>query len=148
MAKIYPVGIVGEQHCREAVAKCRAGQRVVLCSEPHNPFDADAIAVTSMAGEIVGYIPKDSFLYEHINTAGGGADAVIKMVEPGSAGFNQIVLDVTLNDAGIDVLMPAPVPTSAVAVADVPKYPGNVAPWKVVIGFLTILILLIWWGMS
>lgn len=143
MAKTYPVGIVGEQHYREAVARCRAGQPVVLYREPRNPFDAGAIAVTSAAGELIGYIPKDSFLYDHINTDGGGADAVIRSADPGSGGFRQIVLDVTLNDDGLDVLSTRGFAAGADDDDEDPPKSGDVAPWKVAVVFLLILIVLV-----
>jgi hypothetical protein len=116
MGKLYPVGLVGEEHYAANVAQCRVGQDVVLLREPGNPFDNGAIVVKNQNGNTVGYIAKKNFVYEHVNTAGGGALATIKAIQVGGNGSMQIVLDVELDDEPLDFVDFIPVESEEVAV--------------------------------
>lgn len=142
MPESYPVGLVGEQHYRQNVERCRAGQAVILLREPGNPFDNKAIVVQTESGLTLGYIPKSSFLYDHVNEAGGGADAVIRSGGVGQAGFCQIVIEVTLNDDFLEVLSP-------VSIGDPDDDDDNdqksdgVPHWKAAVVLLVILIVLV-----
>jgi hypothetical protein len=143
MAKTYPVGLVGEQHYRQNVERCRAGQTVLLYREPGNQFDSKAIVVQTEAGLTIGYVPKSSFLYDHINDAGGGADAVIRSVDAGNGGFRQVVIDAALNDDVLDTLTPARPYASEDDDDDERQKPADVAPWKVAVVVLILLIILV-----
>jgi hypothetical protein len=58
----YPVGLVGESHYQPAIRRCRIGEGVQIVPEPANPYDPRALAVISARGQLIGYIPKSSFV--------------------------------------------------------------------------------------
>lgn len=64
--RLYLVSLAGEASYQTAIARTRAGAPVIFRHEPHNAHDARAIAVRvpgkTEAGEIVGYLPRDSWL--------------------------------------------------------------------------------------
>jgi len=56
--KVYPLGIVGEAHCQDAIDWCYPGDPVRICHEVDNPFDNMALKVETQYGDKLGYIPK------------------------------------------------------------------------------------------
>lgn len=44
---------------REVASTLRAGQSVLLIREPENPYDDQAIAVRTVGGRMIGYVPRD-----------------------------------------------------------------------------------------
>jgi hypothetical protein len=41
------------------IARCQDGDALLLRREPHNPFDRNAIAVFTVGGAQIGYLPRD-----------------------------------------------------------------------------------------
>jgi hypothetical protein len=68
----YAVDVAGESHYQEAISECVAAGSVEITSdsrcssefnvrlvrEPDNQYDANAVAVTSLAGRTLGYLPR------------------------------------------------------------------------------------------
>lgn len=98
MSKIYPQGIVGEQHYQDAVKTCRTGERVFICHEPDNPHDELALKVETAGGQTIGYLPKDCWIREAVHEQGRGVTATILSLEKSPRGFMGVVLNVTLTD--------------------------------------------------
>lgn len=99
--KVYPLGLVGESHCQDAITQCFAGERVYVCHELGNPFDEMALKVETAGGAKLGYIAKSSWLRGAIHEEGRGVTAVIKSIERVEGGQMGVVLDVTLTDDDI-----------------------------------------------
>ena len=59
---VYSVNIVGESKYQDAVRRCVVGEKVRLRTEIDNPHDNNAVAVETMRGAKIGYLPRDSFL--------------------------------------------------------------------------------------
>lgn len=102
--KGYPVPLVGEQHYQDAIRHCSPGQPVTLYHEVGNPHDDDAIVAISAGGAKIGYVPRDSFVQEVVHDQGRGCAATILSVAPGSRGFDEVVLDVTVGGAAVELL--------------------------------------------
>lgn len=96
--KVYPLGIVGEAHCQQAIEGCSAGEPVRICHEPDNPFDNMALRVETRAGEKLGYIAKSSWLRDAIHEQGRGVTATILSINDAEGGKKGVVLNVTLTD--------------------------------------------------
>lgn len=92
----YLAPVVGEQYHVEAVGKCRAGEPVTLVHEQGNPHDPLALAVLSVRGECVGYIPRDHWLRRAVMEDRRGCYALIREIIPGQKGRRQIVLSAQL----------------------------------------------------
>jgi hypothetical protein len=93
---VYKTGLVGEQHHRAAVQRCRVGEAVTLMHEQGNPHDPKALAAFSAQGQRIGYIAQDHWLRRAVMEDGQGCSAAIISVAPGQRGFQQIVLEVRL----------------------------------------------------
>lgn len=102
--KGYPVNVVGESFYRQAVADCRAGQKVKLHREPGNRHDPKAIMVTNYLGQKIGYIPKDSFIQRLVHEEGAGCTATIWLVNRAEDGSLGVVLDVVVDDRPLGVV--------------------------------------------
>lgn len=96
--KVYSVSIVGESNYQAAVRGCSEGERVLICHEPDNPFDDMALRVETMAGEVIGYIPKSNWLRGAIHDEGRGCAATVQFVGDNGYGVFGVRLDVTLTD--------------------------------------------------
>lgn len=94
--KGYPVNLVGEQYCQDAVERCKAGERVTLFREIGNPHDPDAIVVVSTRGEAIGYVPRDSFVQRVVHDENKGCRATIWKLESGARGFCEVALDLSV----------------------------------------------------
>jgi hypothetical protein len=66
--------------------------------EPTNPFDSLALRVETRRGEVIGYIPKSSWLRAAIHEEGRGCASTIASIAAGGAGLLGVVIDVTLCD--------------------------------------------------
>lgn len=78
MDKQYPVRLVGEQYYDDACASVNIGDRVDVFRETHNPHDKNAVVVKNMAGQTIGYIPRESFVQRVIHDDGRSVYAEIK----------------------------------------------------------------------
>lgn len=96
--KVYPLNIVGESHYQDAIAQCHIGERVAICHEPDNPYDDRALRVENDIGQVIGYIPKSSWLREAIHEEGRGVAATIKSIGPTPKDILGVIIDVTLTD--------------------------------------------------
>lgn len=96
--KVYPLGIVGESNYQEAIGQCHVGEKVSICHEPDNPYDSRALRVENDIGQVIGYVPKKSWLREAIHEEGRGVAATIKSIGATSEGVMGVVIDVTLTD--------------------------------------------------
>ncbi len=56
----YTLHISGEQYDgrQSAIWRLRSGQRLLLRREPWNKYDPQAVAVSTVSGDVVGYIPR------------------------------------------------------------------------------------------
>ncbi|HEY0116266.1 MAG TPA: HIRAN domain-containing protein [Allosphingosinicella sp.] len=98
----YKVGLVGEQNYQPAIRQCRPGEKVYVVHEVGNPYDEEALAVESMRGMVIGYIPRSNWLRGAILTQGQGCEAIIASIERGTAEHLDVVLDVKLCDAELE----------------------------------------------
>lgn len=103
MTEQYPVPLVGEQHYQAAVRALSEGDEVSIVREMGNPYDRQALAVRDDQDRNIGYIPRDSFLREAINTEGKGCRAWIEELEPDRRGhgFTHVLLTVELCDEDV-----------------------------------------------
>jgi hypothetical protein len=101
MARTYQLGIVGESNYQRAIGRCSTGDAVQIVHEPDNPYDDCALAVVTMDGETIGYIPRACWLQDAIHDEGKGCDAAIKSINTAGDGLLGVVLDVTLNSRGV-----------------------------------------------
>lgn len=92
----YAANIVGESHYQAAIARCRAGDPVLLCKEVGNPHDERAIVVTTQSGETIGYLPRTSWLQRVIHEEGCGVRATIKSLYAGPP--RAVVLSVAVSN--------------------------------------------------
>ena len=61
--------VAGVSFRADSVGKVKVGQQVLICKEPSNPYDSNAVRVTTLNGDKLGYIPKSvnqEFLHEII----------------------------------------------------------------------------------
>ncbi len=65
--RTYSLSVVGESYDNDdgtsrqkIIRRCKAGDQIVLRREPDNPYDPNAIAVTTAAGEQIGYLSRDN----------------------------------------------------------------------------------------
>lgn len=56
--KTYIAGAPYHTGAREAIAKLRGGEELVLVREPSNPHDRNAVAVHAADGTKLGYVPR------------------------------------------------------------------------------------------
>lgn len=96
--KVYPLGLVGESHYQDAIRNCHPGESVAICHEPDNPYDNRALRVENDIGQLIGYVPKSSWLREAIHEEGRGVAATILSVADGGSGNLGVVINVTLTD--------------------------------------------------
>lgn len=89
----WPVGLAGESHYQDAIARCAPGQGVALIPEPDNPADPRAIMVWSEEGEQIGYVPGDCWVTDALLDEGDKLHAVIASMH-GERPMRAIVLDV------------------------------------------------------
>jgi hypothetical protein len=90
----YMIGLVGEEHHREAVNSLTEGMPITLQLEPGNPDDPSAIAAVERYGRVIGYISHDSWLREAVYGGGSGFSAWVLAVEMGDRGYREVVLEV------------------------------------------------------
>ena len=98
MGKVYPVGIVGEQNYQDSIGTCLPGERVYVCIEYGNPYDADALKVETAGGRTIGYIARDHWLRDAIHERGLGCVATIKAITGAGHDIRGVVIDVTVTD--------------------------------------------------
>lgn len=101
--KLYPLGLVGESNYQPAIASCSEGERVFVCIEENNPFDDRALRVERPNGQVIGYIPRTSWLRDAIHDQGRGCAATIKSISRGNDGLAGVVIDVCLCDDDLRV---------------------------------------------
>ena len=145
MASTYSVGLVGESRYQPAVRASREGERVRLYREPDNPHDPDAIVAVNARGQIIGYIPADSWLQRVIHEEQKGVTASVAMVTGGTADkpSRGVVLEVELEGASVPArAFRKPEPFRLSPIADL-MAPAEEAGWlKIAIyGAVTILLL-------
>lgn len=63
---IYKVSLVGEQSYRRAVRRVSEGDYVDFFREPDNPYDSEAVSVTNLDGETLGYLARGCWLRRSI----------------------------------------------------------------------------------
>lgn len=95
MQRSYATNIVGESHYQAAIARCQAGDPVLLCKEVGNPHDERAIVVRTQSDETIGYLPRTSWLQRVIHDEGCGARATIKALYAGPP--RAVILDVAVS---------------------------------------------------
>jgi hypothetical protein len=102
--KTYPVPLVGEQHYQDAVELLELGEEVFVRHQPHNPYDAMALAAVDAAGDVIGYVPKDCFLRGAVFEQGKACSATVRSLEDDERGhgFIHVYLDIELCDGPID----------------------------------------------
>jgi len=99
----YQLGIVGEAGYQAEIRACSPGDCVQVLREPDNPYDKHALAVVTVAGQVIGYVPRSSWLQDAIHEEGKGCDAVIRSIKTASKGLLGVVLDVSLTREPIGV---------------------------------------------
>lgn len=80
--KWYPVGLVGEQYCTDAIKTVKPGDQLWLRLEPDNPHDPFAIEVITRAGHRIGYIARDNFVQDVIHDQGRAVVAMAIDIDP------------------------------------------------------------------
>lgn len=97
--KIYPVGLAGEVNYQEGILRSHPGEAVRVYHERDNPYDQRALRVENNVGDVIGYIPRSSWLQRAVHDDGLGIAATIKAISDGDGhGVFGVVLDVTLTD--------------------------------------------------
>jgi hypothetical protein len=94
--RLYSAGLVGEQHYQAAVRRCRPGDSAALVPEPSNRHDGRAIMAKNARGELIGYLPRESWLHRVILDERQEMSASIRVVEDRGEGFLQVVLYVVV----------------------------------------------------
>ncbi|AMK19357.1 HIRAN domain-containing protein [Sphingobium sp. MI1205] len=64
--KTYDAGLVGEARYQKAVRETRYGERVSLVHETDNRHDPLAVVARNASGQVIGYVPRDSWLQRAI----------------------------------------------------------------------------------
>ncbi len=95
-ARIYPLGLVGESNYQLHIQLCRAGDAVSILHETGNPHDDLALCAVSRHGNVLGYVPRSSWLRRAIHDEGRGVSARIKSIAGGKGAELGVVLDVAL----------------------------------------------------
>jgi hypothetical protein len=95
----YPVGLVGESHYQPAIRKLSVGDPVQIMAEPTNPYDPEAIVVRSKLGQVIGYIPRRSFLMRLFYQEKADCSAVVLNITKAESGPSLlgVVVDVTID---------------------------------------------------
>lgn len=75
---------------QQILKNCRPRESVKLVREPDHPHDKYAIAVFTIAGKQVGYLPSDPRLAQHMDM-GGTATALILQITGGSGLFGWLL---------------------------------------------------------
>lgn len=112
MSKIYPLGLVGEQHVQAAIGTCCVGDRVFVCWEIDNPFDNLALVVHTRSHVRIGYVARESWLRAAIHEQGRGVTATILDLPSGPDGLTDVVLNVSLTDDEVSEVTYAPPPAN------------------------------------
>jgi hypothetical protein len=116
--KIYPLGLVGESNYQTAISETYVGGLVRICHEPDNPYDELALRAENGAGEVIGYIPRTSWLRDAVFGSGRGCAATVREIMEGPDGMLGVVINVTLTDDLIPERSYAPKPTESEVPAD------------------------------
>ncbi len=111
--KIYPLGLVGESNYQRAIRDTYVGGVVRVCHEIDNPFDELALRVENGSGQVIGYIPKTSWLRDAIFGSGRGCAATVREITKGGNGMLGVVINVTLTDDVIHERKYQPAPAKA-----------------------------------
>jgi len=96
--KVYPLGLAGERNYQQAIRNCRQGEPARIFHEHDNPHDSLALRVENDAGDVIGYVPRESWLRHAIHEEGRGCAASIKSIANGGGSILGVVIDVTLTD--------------------------------------------------
>ena len=96
--KIYPLGLVGESNYQAAITDTYVGGVVRVCHEHDNPYDEFALRAENGSGQVIGYIPKTSWLRDAIFGSGRGCAATVREIMQGPNGMLGVVINVTLTD--------------------------------------------------
>jgi HIRAN domain len=64
---------------QEIIARCSVGEELSLVPEPDNPFDAGAVKVSRLNGEVIGYLPKGNQV-AHLMAGGTGFRTSIERI--------------------------------------------------------------------
>jgi hypothetical protein len=92
------IGLVGESHYQAAIANTYVGSTVRVCHEAGNPFDELALRVETGQGEVIGYIPKSSWLRRAIFDEGRGCAATVREITGTDKASLGVVINITLTD--------------------------------------------------
>lgn len=92
--KVFRVGLVGESFYQPAIARCAAGDDVMLLAEPHNAHDPRAIGAWAR-GQQLGYLPRDGWLTRAMLDEGKAPTASIESIEQAAAGKRGVVVTVS-----------------------------------------------------
>ena len=93
----YPVALVGTVHYQDELTRRSAGDPITIEHEPENPYDEGALAAVGPTGEVLGYVPRDSWLRAAVLEQGKGCSATIEGLERATNGLIGAVLYVTLS---------------------------------------------------
>ncbi len=111
--KIYPLGLVGESNYQAAIADTYVGGVVRICHELGNPYDELALRAENGAGQIIGYVPRNSWLRDAIFGSGRGVAATVREITGGNGQSLGVVINVTLTDDEIPERNYVPTPTES-----------------------------------
>ena len=104
--RTYTLGVVGESFDNDdgtprqrIIRQCKSGDPIALRREPDNPYDPNAIAVTTAAGEQIGYLSRHNAEWVSDVLEKTETTAVIKSISPaeGAPELLGVVIDLTLH---------------------------------------------------
>lgn len=100
VARSYLASLVGESHHQNVIARCAAGDAVLVMHEADNSYDKRALIVYAAAGQL-GYLPRDSWLHRAVFEEGKGVAATIHATGAGERGLLGVQLEVEVVDGPI-----------------------------------------------
>lgn len=105
---VYRLGLVGESHYQEPIARLREGERVVLEHERDNPHDPDAVCAWTAAGEKIGYVARGGWAQRAVATDGQALSARVLEITGGGRGrpSRGVVLEVRTGEHAEAVAAP------------------------------------------
>lgn len=99
----YPAAVAGESFANEdgssrqaEIAKCSAGEPVLLIPDPENRYDARCIRVVSVRLVQIGNIAREAPWIADCMDEGKAVEATIRSIFAGDGGLLGVVLDVTV----------------------------------------------------
>jgi len=92
---------VGVSNYQDAIRQCEVGERVYIAHDRGNPHDDLALRAETGGGQVLGYVPKSSWVRKAIHEEGRGATCTVGSVGAGPSGHFGIVLNIALSDDDI-----------------------------------------------